>query len=138
MAAEKERIITMLEEGRITADDAAKLLAALGDEGGQSAGTPPSGNPNLKGKKLHVIVNSDGDENVKVNVALPLALAKLADGILSNVIPKDVSKELEAQGINLAAIDLGAIVDSLTELDEDLVNVEVDGEESVKVRVYVE
>lgn len=143
MANEKERIIKMLEDGKITADDAAKLLAALGEEtvtnnNNNNARPRAANNPDFKGKKLRVIVNSDGDENVKVNVALPLALAKLADGIISNVIPKDVNKELEAQGINLTAINLGEIVDNLTDLDEDIVNVDVDGDETVKVRVYVE
>jgi hypothetical protein len=139
MASEKERIINMLEEGKITADDAAKLLAAIGEpEPKKPAEERKPLNPDLKGRKLRVIVDVDGEDNVKVNVALPLALAKIADSIITNVIPKEASKELEAQGINLAAINLSEIVDNLTDLDEDIVNVDIDGDETVKVRVYVE
>jgi hypothetical protein len=136
MANEKERIIKMLEEGKISADDAAKLLSLLGAEDEPKPKT--SVNPALKGKKLRCIVDIDGDENVKVNVALPLALAKIADGIITNVIPKEATRELEAQGINLTAINLAEIVDNLTDLDEDIVNVDIDGDETIKVKVYVE
>jgi hypothetical protein len=136
MANEKERIIRILEEGKISADDAAKLLAALGE--GDAPKQKASENPDMKGRKLRCIVDVDGDENVKVNVALPLALAKIADGIITNVIPKEATRELEAQGINLTAINLGEIVDTLTDFDEDIVNVDISGDENIKVKVYVE
>jgi hypothetical protein len=142
MSNEKERIINMLDEGKINAEDAAKLLGALGDNSESGEPKPKvSDNPALRGKKLRVNVDIKGEdrEKVDVNIALPLALAKVASGIITNVIPKEVNKELEAEGINLGALNLGEIVDALTDTDEDIINVDIDGDggEKVKVKVYV-
>ncbi|MDR0326327.1 MAG: hypothetical protein LBI19_09565 [Oscillospiraceae bacterium] len=150
--SEKEKILELLENGKITAEEAAGLFGALGlntvtSNNNNNARRPE--NPALKGKKLRVKVegamsadDEDDDvdiERINVNVALPLSLAKIADGILSNVIPKEVSKELEAEGINLKGLNLGEIVDALTDTDEDIVNVDMmmNGKPML-VRVYVE
>ena len=146
---EKATILAMLDNGKISAEEAARLIEALNDgetvtsnnnnNANRPAGRPV--NPALKGKKLRVKVEGSMDEmqNVHVNVALPLSLARIADGIISNVIPKEVNKELEDQGISLKSLNLGEIVDALTDADEDIVNVnvEMDGK-PVMVRVYVE
>jgi hypothetical protein len=139
MSNEKEKIVSMLETGKISAEDAVRLLAVLGE--GDESKPKASVNPELKGRKLRVIVDGSVDdlENIKVNVAVPLALAKIADGIINNVIPKEVSKELVREGIDLSALNIGGIVDSLTDLDEDIVNVDMEKEgKGFKVRVYVE
>ena len=149
MANEKEKIIEMLEEGKISAEDASKLLSALGEA--PDAASQPSGgydaqrtNQSLKGKKLRVTVEGiseeDGEiQDIHVNVAVPLVLAKLADGIISNVVPKEANKQLKEQGIDLGSLKLGEIVEALTDLDEDIVNVDIVSEgKPMKVRVYVE
>ncbi|MDR1693434.1 MAG: hypothetical protein LBR72_08770, partial [Oscillospiraceae bacterium] len=115
MASEKDKIIAMLEEGTISPDDAAKLLTALGETEHDSAPSVPaqSADPKraaeLKGKKLRVLVEgaTDDDGDINVNVAVPLVLAKLVDGIITNVVPKEVNKELKGQGIDLSALKLG-------------------------------
>jgi hypothetical protein len=145
MANEKEKIIAMLEEGKINADDAAKLLYALGEP---QPGKPQAesygsavNNPDLKGKKLRVKVEGTEAEtgDIRVNVAVPLALAKLADGIITNVVPKEANKHLKDQGIDLSSLNLGEIIDTLTDIDEDIVNIDINSDgEPMKVRVYVE
>ena len=152
MASEKERIVKLLEDGKISAEDAARLLEALGERGGEAprqmpggdnreAGRPLSDNPELKGKKLRVKVMGSMEEmeGVNVNVAVPLALAGLVDNIITSVIPKEVSKELESEGINLKGLNLGGLVGALSDLDEDIVNVDLDKDgKELKVRVHVE
>jgi hypothetical protein len=73
--AEQERmkILKMLEEGKIKADEAARLLEAVG-EGGEAAASTPKG----RGKTLHVRVFRGGSERPSVNVNIPLSLAKWA------------------------------------------------------------
>ncbi len=147
MTSEKEKIIAMLEEGKINAEDAAKLLTALGEApatAAQSSGGYDAQKQNMKGKKLRVTVEGISEEeretqDIHVNVAVPLVLAKLADGIVSNVVPKEANAQLKEQGIDLSSLKLGEIVDALTDIDEDIVNVDIvsDGN-PMKVRVYVE
>ncbi|MDR0292896.1 MAG: hypothetical protein LBH95_01935 [Oscillospiraceae bacterium] len=143
MASEKDRVLDMLNEGKITAEDAARLLAALGggkEEASGSGGVRET-NPDLKGKKLRVKVDgaTEGAKKINVNVAVPLALAKIADNLIMSVIPREVNSELEKEGINLKTLNLGELVDNLTGLDEDIVNVDLEAEgQPMKVRVYVE
>jgi len=69
MNEEKSRILKMLEDKKITADEAMKLLDALD----RTQQTRPS-DRELKKKWLHVRVEKDGKQTV--NLKLPLALLK--------------------------------------------------------------
>jgi len=69
METEKLRILKMLEDKKITADEAAKLIDAL-----DRADSRPS-ERELKRRWIHVKVEQDGDESV--NIRVPLALLKL-------------------------------------------------------------
>ena len=120
---ERIRILKMLEEGKINAEEAEKLLQSIDKKiktGKECCAVAPG-----KGKKLRIRV--DGDE--KVNVSIPLSLAKLA----ANFIPKEQQKTMEESGLDLNTI-LGHI-EELEATGEDLVNVD---SEDVKVRVYIE
>jgi hypothetical protein len=68
MNEEKARILKMLEDKKITADEAMKLLDAL-----DRTGSRPS-ERELKRKWLHIRVEKDGKQTV--NLKLPLALLK--------------------------------------------------------------
>ena len=69
METEKLRILKMLEDKKITADEAARLLDAL-----DRVGSRPT-ERELKRRWVHIRVEKDGDETV--NVKVPLALLKL-------------------------------------------------------------
>ncbi len=69
MDTEKLRILKMLEDKKITADEAARLLEAL-----DRVGSRPT-ERELKRRWVHIRVEKDGDETV--NVKVPLALLKL-------------------------------------------------------------
>jgi hypothetical protein len=68
MNEEKLRILKMLEDGKVTAEQAAKLMEAL-----DRSGTRPS-ESEIKKKWLHIRVAKDGRDTV--NMRVPLALLK--------------------------------------------------------------
>ena len=93
MSQEKMRILKMVEEGKITADEAAKLLAAVE--------TPGPGAPAGTGRKvLHIEVQGDSKESPKVNVNIPLELIRLG----LQLVPKEYQEKLEEKGMNLDKI----------------------------------
>lgn len=144
--SDKAKILDMVEKGSITAQDAARLLECLGEttekeEKAQQERVHESA-VRMKGKKLRVTVNgyTEGN-NVNVNVSVPLVLARYADNIIANCVPDAVNCELKGQGIDLLSLNIGEIIDTFEEIDEDIVNVDVDIDEDdtkMKVRVYVE
>lgn len=71
---ESMKILRMLEEGKIKADEAARLLEVVGAVGETAAASAPKG----RGKTLHVRVFRGGSERPNVNVNIPLSLAKWA------------------------------------------------------------
>ena len=73
MSEERLRVLKMLQEGRITADEATQLLEAL--EGSRNAGprmpVPPPA-PARRGRWLRVLVTDTDTGKTRVNVRLPL------------------------------------------------------------------
>jgi hypothetical protein len=135
MNDERRQILDMLAEGKISAEDADKLLDKLGaDDAGVTR--TPSSSPTEKSSKLkylRVVVDSaDGD---KVNVRVPLALIKT--GIkLSAVLPDHVAEKLNDQGVDLGRLgelDNDELYESLRELQ-----VDVNSGDGDVVRVFCE
>jgi Fe-S-cluster formation regulator IscX/YfhJ len=140
MSDNQKRILDMLAEGKISADEAQKLLAAIGLAGDETRSTPPR-----DAKYLRVVVVPDPDapksEDVKrINVRIPLSLIRA--GIkFTSLIPADASEQVNAalkeKGIdfdvrNLKPEDLEELIMALHDLEVDI----QDGQE--KVHVYVE
>lgn len=121
------RILKMLEDGKINAEEAEKLLQSIDKKvkvGKECCAIIPG-----KGKKLKIRVESKEGGNEKVNVSIPLSLAKL----VANFIPKEQQKSMEESGVDLNTI-LGHI-EELEATGEDIVNVDSENE---KVRIYIE
>lgn len=115
MRSEREKILKMLEEGKITADDALKLLETL-----EPAAQPAPAS--RKSKMIRIKVTSDGEEKVTVN--LPISLAKVALRMAANFEPK------------VKDLDFDAIIDEMESgLEGRLVNVS-DGDD--RVEIYIE
>lgn len=111
---ERMKILKMLEEGKIIADEAARLLEAVG-EGGAGAEAPPGKG---RGKTLHVRVFKGGSERPNVNVNIPLSLAKWA----LRFVPSDARARMGDKDID--ADELGTLLDEgvgeiITVHDED-------------------
>lgn len=133
---EKKQILEMLQEGKLTAEQAEKLLKAL--EITQNDGTVSKNiaakvseskpGSRLKGKFKVEVESADGDNVV---ITLPLMLAKLA----VSMMPADKMSEIKANGVDISQI-VNNIEEFVDMVDEDIVNVEsADGD---RVRIYIE
>ncbi|MDL2217549.1 hypothetical protein LJC27_02710 [Christensenellaceae bacterium OttesenSCG-928-M15] len=150
MNSERLKVLEILAKGNISAEEAAKLLDVLDEKQKEAtaASEPPRtaeparhGDDRLRGKKLRVAVNGNMPDmqNMNVDVSIPLVLARFADDIIANCIPHEADEELKKSGINLRSLNIGKIVDTFESLDEDIVNADIDQDDTkLKVRVYVE
>ena len=126
MNEDRMKVLRMLEEKKITAEEASRLLDALN---GTKQDVPVKAeNDDKPNRWLRVRVSEDGKEKVKVNI--PLKLVEIITKI-EGVIPPQARAQLDEHDI-----DLGAIIQAIREgADGEIVTVE-DGDE--KVYVYVE
>jgi Fe-S-cluster formation regulator IscX/YfhJ len=140
MSDNQKRILDMLAAGKISADEAQKLLVAIGSGGEEAKSAPPR-----DAKYLRVVIHPDPDapetDDVKrVNVRIPISLIRA--GIkFTSLIPADASEQvneaLKEKGINfdvrnLKPEDLEELIAALHDLEVDVQS----GKE--KAHVYVE
>jgi len=122
MSNERKRILNMLADGKLTVDEADRLIEALGTASGEKK-------LKRKAKLLHIKVFEGGSEKPTVNVNLPLGLVKLLTkfgGKYLDRLPDEVREKLEKEDIN-------EILSYLSEAGE-IVNVD-DGKDVVKIYV---
>ena len=132
----RRQILDMLAEGKITAEEAERLIAAL--ERGDAPAARPSGNF----KYLRVLVDAQDplDGPTKVNVRVPMQLLR-AGVKLTGVIPdrarEQVNEAMRKEGI---PFDINKLTpDNLEDMVEQLRDLTVDVDNaSAKVRVFCE
>jgi hypothetical protein len=134
---ERMRILKMVEEGKISAQEADRLMGAL--EGGELNDIAKKG----KAKWLKVRVYDRDSNKPRVKVNVPLALVKIGAKIgakFSMKLPEEARQKMGEKGIDLSDLKdlekLEQLVDSLAEEGPfKLVDVE---EENEKVEVFIE
>jgi hypothetical protein len=147
MSENKKKILEMLAQNKINADEAYRLLNVIeSGESGQEDTRKTSAGVKEKAKYLRVIVLPDSEHehsgNVdRVNVRVPMSLIRA--GIkLTSLIPVEardkVNGALREKGINfdvrnVKSEDLEELIDALSDLEVDVVSAK--GE---KVKVFVE
>jgi hypothetical protein len=149
MNEHRRQILQMLEAGKITADEAERLIRALDKSDVAPAPSDGASNSAIKPKYLRVLVDAaDGDPRqgpVKVNIRVPMQLLR-AGVRLAGLIPpqarEHVNEALREKGIpfdinQIKPDNLGELVDQLSELTVD-VDVNGNGNDKVKVRVFCE
>lgn len=138
---EKQRILKMVEEGKMSAQEALELLEAMG--GTQDKEPPVFKN---KGRKKMLRIRIDAGEKgsgkAKVNVNLPLSIAKKLTS-LTKVIPESAKLEMEKEGFNLDELNLKELIEAIEEgdMDESLVDIVADeegGKAGATVKIYVD
>ncbi|NMB17111.1 MAG: hypothetical protein GX980_08380 [Firmicutes bacterium] len=136
MSVEKMRILQMIQEGKVTADEGMDLLKAV-DESSRAKGV------DLNKRFLRVRVASE--RGMKANVNVPLGLLKIAFklcGMGMAFIPEEAQREMEKKGIDLDQIDFDELVAQIDQGSSDgkLVDVETEDEKEglIKVEVYVD
>lgn len=134
----RRQILDMLAQGKITAEEAERLIAAL-ERGGVGA-TAMSESDKVRYLRVLVDTNDPQEGPTKVNVRVPMQLLR-AGVRLTGVIPasarQEVNNALRKEGIpfdidNLTPQNLEELVEQLREL-----TVNVDNE-NTKVRVFCE
>jgi hypothetical protein len=125
MSEEKKRILDLVRDGKVSVDEGLRLLEAL-DSSAQEGLSASGRHGGSHGRMLRIRVLDTAD-NARVNVNIPLALAKVA----MKFIPKDVSKQLENEDI-----DLDQLLAAITESTSGKI-VDIDSEDA-KVAIYVE
>lgn len=124
---EKLRILKMVEEGTITAEEAAELMKAVGAQEQETAVAPHS---SYDKKMFRIIVDSENGD--KVNIQFPVgAVKKILKATGKLPIP---DKDLE--GLDLSAM-MDAVCECLdNEVEGDFVNVKA--ADGTIVRIYVD
>ena len=143
MSSERRKIIDMLAEGKVTADEAERLLGLV--DPGPAGGEAPAqgGGSPFKYLRVRVEPNPEAGEDAgseRVNIRVPLALLK-AGMKLGSLIPKEASGRvkdaLSEKGIDF---DLRNVTDEqINELIAALADFEVDVQDKEHyVRIGVE
>jgi len=115
---ERQRILKLLEDKKITADEASRLLDALGDEGDSG-----------RARFLKVKVYDRSSSEPKVNVTLPVSIVRWG----MQFVPDEARAKMGERHI-----DFNRITDAL---EHDFVGklIEVEGDENhERVEVYLE
>jgi hypothetical protein len=142
MNEERRKILEMLAQGKITVEEAEKLLAAVGESvsgAGTAAETDAAGRRSWKYLRVQVEPGPDSEDGDRVNIRVPFKLIR-AGLKFAAFIPREahdkVNKAFKEKGMDfdLARItpkDLEEIVSNLDDM-----TVEVDGKD--KVRIFCE
>jgi hypothetical protein len=134
MNEERKKVLQMLAEGKISADEAERLLEALENRISEAS---PATSLAETGLPKYLFVKVDSTSGDKVNIRVPMRLIQA--GIkLKSLLPLDAQDKINAQlsekGINLDDFNtenLKDLLDALTELE-----VNVDDKKGDKVKIY--
>ncbi len=148
MSEERKKVLEMLAEGKITAEEAESLLDKLSEKGEGEGRTKRvfskaihiggkthdddvefDAEPRSLPRYLRVVV--DGDAGEKVNIRVPMKLIRT--GIkLGAMLPTDAKEKMEDKGIDLNAfgeMETDELIAALSDLSVDV----EDGEETVRI-----
>jgi hypothetical protein len=135
MTAERLRILNLVAEKKISADEAASLLDALGADPAQADATPRP-----QPKYLRVLVEGAEAGHGRVNVRVPMSLLRAGVRLAALLPPgvhEQINKALHENGVDLDVSRLKP--ENLEELVEHLGELTVDVENGPeKVRVFCE
>jgi len=139
MSEDRRKILEMLAEKKITAEEADRLIAALSSTG--AGGEIASGG---KPKYLRVLVDTNDplDGPTKVNVRVPIQLLRAGvklTGLIPAVAREHMNEAMREQGVNfdvnqIKPENLDELIDQLNDLSVDVDQAQT----NTKVRVFCE
>lgn len=144
MNEHRREILDMLATGKITADEANRLLAALdrGESPGATAAASQAPASRPQPKYLRVLVESEDkhdDDPVKVNVRVPMQLLRAGVRLASLIPAKARDQVNDALRVKGMLIDLNQIKpENLEELIDHLDGLTVDVDQKNKVSLFCE
>jgi hypothetical protein len=144
MSEDRKRILAMLAEGKITADEADALLDALGTrEAAAPAGPAITGDPTplLEALPKYLYVKVDSPEGDNVDVKVPLALVRSGLKLTSLIPPQamaEINRSMSEHGMsidfnNFKPEDIDELIGALREME-----IKVNGKDGETVLVYCE
>jgi hypothetical protein len=134
---EQRRILDLLANGKITAQEADQLLSALGKTGAPTSGLAAA--PGAAPKWLRISIVKAEIAGVRpqrdVDIRIPLALVR-AGMKLGVIVPQfageEVSRKLREKGIDLSKVDAAHFDDVIRQLNNLTLDVD-DGKHQVRV-----
>jgi len=140
----RKRILDMLAEKKITAEEADQLLEALGTGEPAPAAAPATvegSKRTWKYLRVTVTPGEDPERQDKVNVRVPMSLIRAGIKLTALIPPHaqdKIDEALKDKGINfdiksIKKEDLEELIEALADME-----VNVDGHRGEKVRVFVE
>ena len=145
MTEERRHILEMLAAGTINADEADRLIGALGGAPSGATATATATQPKPLPKYLRVMIDAKegkDDKPVHINVRVPIALLRAGVRLASLIPPKaqeKVNEELRKNGLDLDVSQIKP--ENINELIDQLqdFSVDIDQEhDDVKIRIYCE
>ncbi|HET6350586.1 MAG TPA: hypothetical protein VFG89_00435 [Coriobacteriia bacterium] len=146
MSEDRARILNMLADGKISAEEAERLLDALDSRTTMPVADPApaiKGDPTplLQALPKYLFVKVDSANGDKVDVKVPLALVRSGLKLTSLIPPQamdEINEQMADKGIsidftNFKPEDIDELVAALREME-----VNVDSTNGDKVRVYCE
>lgn len=126
---ERIKILQMVQEGKITPDDAAQLLEAISSTGPRhsssksSSSVEDSGVPGRKPRFLRVRVTDTDSGRPRVNVRLPISMVSVGIKMGSRFAPQIEGMDAEQLMSIIESGEIGQIVDVYDENDGEHVEV---------------
>jgi hypothetical protein len=139
MNEERKKILEMLADGKISVEEAEKLLSAISESSGETSEGEKIDKARLKYLRVIVEPGPGSENSERVNVRVPIKLIRA--GIkFASLLPKDVQGKvdnaLKESGISL---DFSQIKEeNMEEIIESLRDLTVDVEGKERVRVFCE
>jgi hypothetical protein len=122
---ERMKILKMVEEGKITAEEGAKLLAALSESRRPPTPTQP-GAAGGEARWFRVRVTDLATGKTKVNVNIPMGLVNVGIKMGARFAPGLESEQMEAIAEALKSGAVGKIVEATDEEDGERVEIFVE------------
>ena len=141
---ERERILKMIEDGKITAKEGLELLNALGE-------TPvfESSNKQEKQKRKYTVLKFRiivEEENIDLNVNIPLSVVKVFTNVadeFDKLIPKEAKETMKKNGVDLDGINFLKIIKAIESgevKDPHIVDMDISDKNKglVKIKIYLD
>lgn len=146
MSAETKKILDLLAAGKISAEDAERLLDKVSGSTPHEPASPAtsaesstsdstgSATKVRKPRYLRIQVERPGRENV--NMRVPLAFVR--GGQLFSVLPASLTEKLQEHGIGIGAFNFSRMADSEAQKALEDLSIDIDKGDGKKVRIFAE
>ncbi len=123
MSEERKKILEMLDDGKISVEEAEELLSTVEDTAEAGSGESTLVESSEEASALRIIVVEDGAE--EVNISIPIQLVKM----LENLIPVKAKDKLADKGISIKKliqqIEKGSFDGKLVDIKDGKSHVEI-------------